>query len=230
MPFYDDQNNKISLIFFVDEVSFSKSSNNNKMYAVICQIAELPEIVRSAYRNIIPMIFFVGPHPNFNSLFRNYLQQLDLYIGNGRTLKSNKKEYNLCVHAFIADAPARAKVLNISQFNGEYGCFHCMHPGEKIGERNRGNKRVFSSKVYRIRDNSLYSAQIREVKNKKEVLYGLKWSTYLSKWINLPDACLIDYMHLSLEGEVKKLIILWFCSTNSGKNFYIGFVFFLNSF
>ena len=79
MPFYSYEINKISLILFVDEVSFTKSGNNNRMYAILCQIAELPEIVRSAYRNIVPLVFFDGPQSNFNSLFRNFLTQLNFY-------------------------------------------------------------------------------------------------------------------------------------------------------
>lgn len=33
----------------------------------------------------------------------------------------------------IADLPAKAAMLNIKQFNGEYGCAVCLHPGESSG-------------------------------------------------------------------------------------------------
>lgn len=222
MPFYGKQKNNISLVLFVDEVSFSKSTNNNRMYAIICQIAELPELVRSNYKNIIPLLFFVGSQPNFNILFRNYLKNLNSFLNKENTLKINTKHYHIRIYCLIADAPARAKVLNTIQFNGEYGCFHCLHPGENIGQGRGGNKRVYCAKVFPLRKNNLYVEQVKEVKQKKELLYGIKSSSYLSKWIMLPESCLLDYMHLCLEGGVKKFINLWFNSTNSSNDFYLG--------
>ncbi|CAF0951785.1 unnamed protein product [Brachionus calyciflorus] len=182
MPFYGNEKNYISLILFVDEVSFSKSTNNNRIY----------------------------------------LKNLSLYLNKENLLKINSKDYNIRIYCLIADAPARAKVLNIIQFNGEFGCFHCLHPGKNIGQGRGGNKRVYCAKVFPLRKNSLYLEQVKEVKQKKEMLYGIKSSSYLSKWIMLPDSCLLDYMHLCLEGGVKKLINLWFNSTYSSNDFYLG--------
>ena len=28
------------------------------------------------------------------------------------------------------DLPAKAAALNVKQFNGEFGCLNCLHPGE----------------------------------------------------------------------------------------------------
>ncbi|KAH9359742.1 hypothetical protein HPB48_021301 [Haemaphysalis longicornis] len=43
----------------------------------------------------------------------------------------------LCVQVFCicccADAPARAAMQNVKQFNGFYGCSWCYHPGTKVG-------------------------------------------------------------------------------------------------
>ena len=142
MPFYGNKENFISLILFVDEVTFSKSSNNNRIYAILCQIAELPEIVRYSYKNIIPLLFFVGSHSNFNILFRKYNTQLEFYLNEKNILNINSKEYNIRIYCLIADASARAKVLNINQINGDFGCFHCMHPGENLRLGKHGNKRV----------------------------------------------------------------------------------------
>ena len=32
--------------------------------------------------------------------------------------------------ALIMDLPAKAAALNVKQFNGEFGCLNCLHPGE----------------------------------------------------------------------------------------------------
>ena len=33
----------------------------------------------------------------------------------------------------ICDAPMTAKAFNITQYNGKFGCFSCLHPGESSG-------------------------------------------------------------------------------------------------
>lgn len=32
----------------------------------------------------------------------------------------------------LADLPAKAALYNIIQFNGKYGCPHCVHEGEQV--------------------------------------------------------------------------------------------------
>jgi hypothetical protein len=41
------------------------------------------------------------------------------------------------VHSLIVDLPAKAMLLNIKQFNGEFGCVACFHPGQKTGTNSR---------------------------------------------------------------------------------------------
>ena len=36
----------------------------------------------------------------------------------------------LCV---VTDLPAKAAILNCIQYNGEYGCSTCKHPGSMVG-------------------------------------------------------------------------------------------------
>ena len=33
----------------------------------------------------------------------------------------------------LYDLPAKSMICNIKQFNGEFGCPSCFHPGKKIG-------------------------------------------------------------------------------------------------
>lgn len=34
----------------------------------------------------------------------------------------------------IADLPAKAALLNCNQYNGQYGCATCLHPGQQVKE------------------------------------------------------------------------------------------------
>lgn len=218
--FYGNKNGYISLIIFVDEVSFSKSSNLHKMYAILCQIAELPPNLRSSYKNIIPLAFIVGNCPDFNIVFQDFLTELKIKIEEKAEILVNNYIYTLRILAFVADAPARAKVLNITRFNGAYGCFHCLNPGLNINQR--GNKRIYLTKEYPTRTNNLYNEQVKQALIEKKVICGIRNSTYLSNWLTLPDTCILDYMHLCLEGTVKSMLGIWLNSSNSKKDFYLG--------
>ena len=50
----------------------------------------------------------------------------------------------------VADLPARAMLLNVSQFNGYFGCNFCLHPGvnHKTG---RGHVMVYPPGTYTTR-------------------------------------------------------------------------------
>ena len=43
-----------------------------------------------------------------------------------------QKEVILHLHSVIFDLPALASVLNIKQFNGQFGYAFCEHPGESV--------------------------------------------------------------------------------------------------
>lgn len=57
----------------------------------------------------------------------------------------------------IADTPARAKICNTTQFNGKYGCLHCMHP-------NSGNNQssYYFDKDIQDRSNEMYFDQVQK--------------------------------------------------------------------
>ena len=64
------------------------------------------------------------------------------------------------IHYFTGDAPARAKVCNSHQYNGSYGCLHCLHPTERI------NKTTLYPFIdyfnVGLRSNQIYLNQIKE--------------------------------------------------------------------
>ncbi len=50
------------------------------------------------------------------------------------------------VLCFTADLPAKAKVLTFMQFNGEYGCCICKHPGQVVAS-GRGHTRAYNHRL-----------------------------------------------------------------------------------
>ena len=56
-------------------------------------------------------------------------------LKNGLLVEHLRMNISIFIHCLIADAPARAKITRTKQFNGEFGCMHCLNPGLRIGRR-----------------------------------------------------------------------------------------------
>lgn len=55
-----------------------------------------------------------------------------------------------------------------------------------------------------------------------EKKYGLKGQSYLTNFLDLPNAMLIDYMHLICLGLFRNMMFFWFDKSNSKFDFYLG--------
>ncbi|KAM7303299.1 uncharacterized protein ISCGN_013263 [Ixodes scapularis] len=132
---------------------------------------------------------------------------------NGRALES--KVYAVCC---IADAPARAAVLNRKQFNGYYGCPWCYHKGTLVD----GTLKYphSSSVTERTRRGVLQDVKAAVMTGTtKHGMYGPSPIARLQGF-DLVWGIVPDYMHCLLEDVTKQLTELWFTST--GAPFYIG--------
>lgn len=118
------------------------------------------------------------------------------------------------------DAPAKAAVQNIMQFNGFFSCHYCHHPGETIEKRVK----------YTLRENVVERNNENARKNMKEatisgcVVKGLKGFSVLALAPNFDVVWgfAIDAMHSDYLGITKALCSSWFESENHIHDFYIG--------
>ena len=125
----------LTINFSTDGVSLYKSSKSS-MWPILCTVNELPLKLRM--REIICACIWTGvtkiPMKLLFSDFIDQLKNLELhpikYFLNGSLVDVHIKAV-LCT----ADAPARAAVQNIKQFNGSFGCCRCENEGSRIGSR-----------------------------------------------------------------------------------------------
>ena len=68
----------------------------------------------------------------------------------------------------------------------------------------------------------MYKDQVEIAVTQKKPFQGIKNRTFLSELITLPKACVLDYMHLCLEGGIKHMLDLFFNSVNHRSAFYIA--------
>jgi len=119
--------NNISLCLFIDGAQFNKS-NNGTIWAILGIVANLPPLIRSAFNNLIKILFIHGTLFDFNGIFAKHLSKLKSLLANGLTIMVSNCETKITVniHALIADNPGRAKICYCRQHNGRFGCFHCL--------------------------------------------------------------------------------------------------------
>ena len=96
----------------------------------------------------------------------------------------------------IFDLPAKAPVLSMKQFNGEYGCSVCLHPGKRLPN----NARVYSpNSVYPERSHVQMIATALEAERTHSCIQGIMGTSPLASTFDLVASVPIDYMHAVLE-------------------------------
>ena len=111
------------------------------------------------------------------------------------------------IAGLTGDAPALAKILNCVQYNGNFGCIHCLNAGEMLDNPRKHIFRHSNSNI--IRTNETYRTQVQKAIKESCPYEGVKGSCWISKYIDIPEQVALDFMHLTCLGTVKKLFDLW---------------------
>ena len=116
----------------------------------------------------------------------------------------------------VRDLPARSAVLNMKQYNGEYGCTCCTSIGKRLG----------ASRIYLpndkapLRTHSETQSLANRALHEGNAQKGVKGFSTLSKVLNIPPIYLFGLHALYLE-VTKLLINCWFNSKNRS-TYYLG--------
>jgi hypothetical protein len=113
----------------------------------------------------------------------------------------------------IFDLPAKAAALCAKQFNGEFGCSVCIHPGRQLAN---GARVYLPDTVYPDRTHSEILSAARQVRSSNLAVTGIMKKSPLADNLDLVVSIPIDYMHAVLEGVVRWLTQSWFNSTRHG--------------
>ena len=125
-----DTLDNISLSFNIDGASVFKSSNYS-IWPIICTVNELPSTIRGKYALLHSLWF--SSKPEMPTLLRPFVKELQELFTEGFSWHDNtghKHTTKVAPGVCICDAPARAMVQDMKQFNGRYGCGFCLHMGE----------------------------------------------------------------------------------------------------
>ena len=129
--------------------------------------------------------------------------------------------------AATADLPAKALLCNSVQYNGSFGCWHCVQKGE-TAPRGKGHVHVFPyisdepKGPVRSMKSVLQDAQsvidCGKVNHSINGVKGPSWLSFSPKF-EMVNGMAIDYMHGVLLGVQKLLLRLWFSKEFSSESY-----------
>lgn len=172
-------------------------------------------------------MWFATEQPKMDLFLKPFVESMLELQKNGVQWRGGTKgtdTVEVYLHALCCDAPAKAKVLNVTQWNGFYGCPYCLQKGE--------TPENFNTLVYpyqenvEVRNNKLIREQMKQVaqlEDSKKTACGVKGPSALTPLqFDLVNGVTIDYMHAVLLGVVRFLVKLWFDDVNKSEKYYIN--------
>ncbi|XP_076836800.1 uncharacterized protein LOC143482340 [Brachyhypopomus gauderio] len=187
-------------------------------------VNELPYPVRK--ENVLLFgLWFGSKKPNVNTFLKPFTLECQKLSTVGFKLKTNSTEEQCRVVAalMMCDSVARPILQNMTQFNGQYGCSLCLHPGEQV-QKGNGTVRAYPYKDVPKRDHTSTIRDAKEALRTTKSVRGVKGPTCL---INIPHFDIItsmppDHMHNVHLGLVRQMASMWLDSENHEKPYYIG--------
>jgi hypothetical protein len=219
--------NNISTVWNTDGVPVFESSNYS-IWPVYHMINELPYRLR-ARNTVLHALWFGNQKPRMDTFLKPFVDDgIHLYNSGvkwfhqrSNTVKLSKVLFLIC----SCDSVARAPLQNIKQFNGEHGCSFCLHKGV-IAAKGDGHTRVypFEEQLTVLRTHESMVANAEQAVISGEAIYGVKGPSVLMLLpkFDVAKSFVPDYMHAVLLGVVRSFMFLWFDSSSSKYEFYLG--------
>ena len=184
---------EIELHVNIDGLPLFKSSPLS-VWPVLCSISCSVQLRSKPF----PVAMFCGLKKPSNFEF------LSDFIAESKTLSSEGFHYNgsqvfVKIVGIICDAPAKAFVKGIVQFNGTYGCDRCVQKGEYSEGR-----MLFLRSDAALRTNDSFRRQENGEHHKQP-------SPFCDLPLDMINDFPIDYLHLVNLGVTKRLLLAWIC-------------------
>lgn len=220
-------------------ISFTWNTNGipvfkSSKFAISLYLAinELPMCKRWSDDNIILAgLWFGYQKPNMLTYLKPFCESMtELYAGIEMYSPDIRKNFT-CRAILLcgtSDLPAKAMVYNMHQYNGQYGCSHCLQSGKQIHTGQRGSVHIYpynnSDPNGPMRTPVQIDMHSREAVASGKLVFGVKRPSWLSvvPGYNMIEGDTVDYMHCVLLGVTKMLLKLWFDSVHSKELWYCG--------
>lgn len=191
------------------------------MWPIQLCITNLPPDIRMDLRYLLLAGIWLGPvkpdmvvilQPILDRIHTLYKEGLPILTPVGHKLLRAKL---LCV---VFDLPARAMAINLIQWNGRYGCTHCLDEGTQ-----KSHVRVYlPNDRHNVRSEEDVLKYARTA-SKSSPVFGVKGPSVLSPYLNIVKDTAIDYMHAVLEGVARAMLVkFWLNGKYKDYRFYLA--------
>lgn len=127
-----DKHQYVTVTFNTDGAPLFKSSTQS-IWPIFLMVNELPFDVKSK-ELILAGLWFGKDKPNMNAFLNPFVEDLNKMSHKGIKCILKGLETKIKVFPLVCcvDSVARAPMQEFVQFNGSYGCGHCLHPGKWV--------------------------------------------------------------------------------------------------
>lgn len=187
---------EIKVALGIDGLPLSKSSNS-QFWTILAYVIGLPT------KQVFPVGIYHGyEKPKDSDLFLDeFVKEAQHLVNNG--IKINETtSIKVIIDVLCCDAPARAFLLKIKYHSGFFSCSRCIIEGEYYKNRvcfpypnieiTKRTHESYTNLMYEDHHTSTTPSKLIEIPN-----------------LNLVSSFSMDYMHLTLLGVTRKLILLW---------------------
>lgn len=212
----------LSFFWYTDGIPLFKSSKFS-IWPMYLMINELPYEKRILKENMLfAGIWFGNKKPCMGTFLEPFHSALK-NIADGIKLKPFGFDNPINVHGILlggtCDLPAKCIMLNMTQFNGQFGCGRCKQPGKHVPS-GRGFTHVYPYDYEHIDGPKRTHEEAKEAAisalsqgHSVDGVKGPSWFMFLG--CDIIRGTAIDYMHQVLLGIVRKLLNLWFSQSHS---------------
>lgn len=208
----------VTLTWNTDGVPIFHSSEYS-VWPLEIMINELP--LKERMNNVLLAGLWFGPRkPNMQCFLVPFIAEMNDLSTNGFSWVDSSEITHVSKvfpGPLTVDTVARCMLHNHTQFNGQYGCPWCLHPG-RVVEQGRGHARVYEVMKVKKRTDADFE------KDAKTMAHGVLGPTVLSLMLffSITNNTVVDYMHAVCLGVVRTTTNLWFKGVHSRKSFYLG--------
>ncbi|XP_073255018.1 uncharacterized protein [Porites lutea] len=216
-----------SFSFNTDGVSPFKSSNRQNFWPIFLVINELPPRLRYSRRYMfLAGLWCSKKKPNMQTFCRPIVESINGLYHNGLTVVTpNGKEKLLRATLLLssADLPAKSRVSNMKQFNGEKGCSVCEDEGKTAGSGGLHRIWPYTTNMV-LRTHKSVVESVRKVTQSGKPVNGIKGASVflLFKPFDLVKGFVVEWMPSVCLGVSKSLMNLWPNTENRESEFFLG--------
>lgn len=226
----------LSLLVNTDGAQVFDSTKKSLWPLQIIQKILHPKIRYLTSNILLVGLIFVKGKPDPTHFFFPLIQEITRMHKQGFRIESMSKEiiFRPFITHCVCDLPAKAKCQGILQYNGEFACGYCLHPGisiegkEASGKPNKKRKtiryvRQSGAASLRTHNGTICSLKKLQKFPEKHIQGFYTISCFIGvPELNIIHGFAIDYMHCILIRTTHKLAGFWLDSKNFNEPFYIN--------